>query len=420
MTQSFGKRSLVGVFVLTLVLGAPASGQSVHVVAGDGTGDFVQLQAAVDAAAGGDVILVRPHTQRYAATTIDGKALTIVGDGDVRPEVEDMRVVNLAADEAATLRFLDLKGRFENQIFLFVFHVGLELSGNEGCVWLEDLVIVGADGVLSFGEEGADGLDVRDSGCVVFVDSTITGGMGTSAISPIGRPGGRGAVLVDSTAAFHGCTVSGGKGGEGFGGSAGSGGLGIDSSASTLFASGSIVAGGDTGDDIARVAEPSASGLLARDASTVDHLATTFAAGGGPAPVGDAITIEAGSAVTDLDDDHRAIEMPAVLREAEVAQVSYAGAPGDQVLLLLAAEPAWQFVPARKGVLHLGSMIVSAFLGVAGPTGALDLAFGTPSLPTGVDAVAAFAQPFVAETDGSRRLGAPSSILIVDDSIPAP
>ena len=71
-------------------------------------------------------------------------------------------------------------------------------------------------------------------------------------------------------------------------------------------------------------------------------------------------------------------------------------------------------------VQHLGATTAEWVLGSAGRTGILDITFRGPLLPPGVDALAAFAQPIVADVDGSLRLGSPSSILIVDASFPLP
>lgn len=236
--------------VLAVVLAAPAWGQSVHIVAGDGTGDFVQLKDAVSAAVDGDVILVRPHTDRYDFTTIDGKSLTIIGEGAVRPGVEDMRVQNLAAGEVVTLRFLDIEGRAEAIIFGPTQYDGLVLNNNVGCVWLEELVIAGADGIANWGgsETGYPGLVIGGSNCVAVVDCQSGGGVGQSSVGGSSHYGGSGGVASASQVALHGSSFVGGKGGPAFIGPPLEGGTGFDSLASTVLASGSSLTGGDTGD----------------------------------------------------------------------------------------------------------------------------------------------------------------------------
>jgi len=410
--------------ILALVLAASAQGQSVHVVAGDGSGDFTQLYAAVNVAADGDVILVRPHTERYDFTIINGKALTIVGDGAVRPRLKDIIVLNLPAGRNVTLRSLDLEGRAQVPSFpLPLQKPGVHAKDDEGCVWLQDLVVLGGSGIPYWGgyEIGWPGLWADGSDCIVVVDSTFTGGHGYWSIAGTAYAGGEGGVLDRSSVALHGSTFVGGEGGSGDVSYPGTGGIGLESSGSVVFASGSLVSGGDTGllGAFAPVV-PSATGLFARDLSTVEHLATTFAAGGGPAAPGTPLEIEAASTVEDLDDAHRALEVSAVVRELEAGLVSYSGEPGDLVLLRISSAPGWSFTLSLKGVQHLDAIAGELFLGAAGPAGTLDVVFRAPPLPPGMEALTAFAQPFVAEADGSLRLGAPSSVLIVDASIPLP
>jgi len=43
-----------------------------------------------------------------------------------------------------------------------------------------------------------------------------------------------------------------------------------------------------------------------------------------------------------------------------------------------------------------------------------------PEMPPGVDVLMGYSQPLVAETDGSLRLGGPSSFLLLDESFLAP
>jgi hypothetical protein len=411
-----------------LLTAAPAAwGQGVHVVAGDGSGDFLQLQQAVDAAADGDVILVRPHTGRYAATVIAGKALTIVGDGAVRPLLEEVTVSDLAAGQAVRLRFLDLEGSLKPApFFTFATFDALSLEDNAGCVWLEDLVLAGADGVFNWGDLGLGriGLDVVASDGVVVVGCEVLGGDG--AMSTGGTPfkGGHAVQLLDSRLAIEGTTCLGGLGHFGLASSPGAqGGAGVVSTASTVFASGATLIGGDTGfiAGTAFSATPTASGLVLVDASSAPHVATTVQAGTGLAPPGEPVASSGSpSSFDDLADDHRQLTLPAALREMASGQLTYSGQPGDLVLLLLSSEPDWRLKSGLKGVLHVDDVIATLFLGAADPAGSLVLGFSAPTLPPGVDALAGYAQPVVAETDGSLRLGAPSSYLILDASIPAP
>ncbi len=200
------------------------------------------------------------------------------------------------------------------------------------------------------------------------------------------------------------------------------GGIGVDCRSSTLFASGSSLTGGDTGDwQVLSPQDPTASGLVVRNDSDVQHLATTFEAGGGLAPPGTPIDSSGTpSTIEDLDDVHRALQIPAAIRELSQIQVSYSGEPYDLVLVRVSSKPDWSLEASLNGVQHLGAPTFDLVLGAAGSEGTLDVTLLSPRLPPGVDAATAFAQPVVAEFGGALRLGAPSSIVIVDASIPQP
>jgi hypothetical protein len=411
--------------VLSLLLGAPAWGQDALVVAGDGSGDFVQLTDAIAAAADGDVILVRPHTERYEAAEITGKSLTVIGIGVHRPGLEDLRVTQLSPGQVVTLRFLDLQGRAEIIFGGFITYMepGLSLTFNQGSVWVEDAVFTGASGIAKWGgsEEGVSGLVVVGTEGVVVVDSESEGGVGAWSVGGTSYAGGDGARLLNSHVAFHGSRLEGGMGSIDVAHLPGQGGAGVDSSASNLFASGSTLTGGDTGESFgAEPLDAPSSGLVARSSSTVHHLATSFQAGQGGAPPGEPITVEPSSTVDDLDDVHRAFKVPAPVREDQEASALYAGEPGDLVLLRISLTPGWTMMPGLKGVLHLGPSTIDLFVGAAGPEGTLDLPFRGPALPVGTQALTAFAQPVVAAGGGPLRLVAPSSIVFIAESIQGP
>jgi hypothetical protein len=422
MSLATRHRRLAGLFVLALA--APTWSQTVHVVAGDGSGDFLQLKDAVSAAADGDVILVRPHTERYEATVINGKSLTIVGEGATRPAVEDVRVTNLAQAEVVTLRTLDLEGRVEELFGLFSDHEpGLTLEGNQGVVWLEDLRLQGGDGMPKYGgyEHGRPGLYAEGSTPVVAVDCQVSGGRGFYSVGGTSYPGGAGAELTHCDVAFHGCEASGGGGGNGVAWIPAAGGAGIDGNGSVVFASGSSATGGDTGQAfVVPTEDPNTSGLVVSNGSLVEHLATSFVAGEGDGPSGTPIDADGSSSVADLDDVHRALKLLATIREDEQSNAITSGQPGDVVLLRVAFAPDWTLMPGLKGVQHLGGPTFDFVAGVVGPIGSFSVRFRGPVLPVGVDAVTGYVQPIVAPQEGGLRLVAPSAIVFLNASIPGP
>ena len=120
------KNPLADLLTLSL-LALPVGAQQVLVVDEAGApGSFPDLQAAVDAAVDGDVLLVRPGT--YSGFEIDGLSFTVVGDGpgvivEEKPAglfVGDTLVVrDLASGRRANIAGLDLE--IEVPIFGVVF-----------------------------------------------------------------------------------------------------------------------------------------------------------------------------------------------------------------------------------------------------------------------------------------------------------
>src|SRR5262245_39246414 len=93
--------------LLLLALSAPVCAHDVYVVSSRPS-DFPDIQSAVDAAADGDAVVVRPGI--YAGFTLAGKGVSVVGleeDGE-RPVIDgDVAVQGLTAAQSAVLRGFD-------------------------------------------------------------------------------------------------------------------------------------------------------------------------------------------------------------------------------------------------------------------------------------------------------------------------
>src|SRR6187402_1540088 len=86
---------------LSLLL-ASAARADVFVVDASGGGDFTTLQAAVNAAADGDTLLVR--TGSYAGFLLTGKGLSIVAERGAEPKVSaDVRLLSITAGHTVVL-----------------------------------------------------------------------------------------------------------------------------------------------------------------------------------------------------------------------------------------------------------------------------------------------------------------------------
>lgn len=246
--------------------------------------DFGEIQAAIDAAVDGDLIVVADG--RYLAFTIDGKALTVIGENPggavIEPDLSQQACIvrGLAPAQKVTLRQLVF---FRG---LTVFGPTWILEDNQGLLWLEDLsmvtdlptfigidhnqaeaaliedcasvtisrsLIFGLGGVpfstFTSGLEGG-GIGIRAARSTLYLSNVLVRGGSTAVEGGMGRPGIR---VDDCTLIFRGSTVQGGGGGfsSPFGFTdPGTGGPGIDAdSISEIWSIASDVLGGLPGQD---------------------------------------------------------------------------------------------------------------------------------------------------------------------------
>ena len=177
--------------------------------------DFATIQEAVDAAAEGDVILVRAKRSDagYGDFTIDGKSLTVTGDGRHAPAIEGtVSIRNLLGPQTATVRGFTIRQ------FPLTSGMQFDLRNNLGTTWIEDCAMTGA--VL---HRSKSAVFARCDG-----SRTATGGTG------ITLSGGSNAYLYDCRILGEGWEITGGSAKPGADVPAGS----------RLFASGSTITGG--------------------------------------------------------------------------------------------------------------------------------------------------------------------------------
>ena len=218
------------------VSGAPALAQTTWVVDDNGTGDFVHIQDAVDAAASGDVIHVLAGG--YAGFTIDAKSLVVAAASGASVQVAAYVIVrNLDASQKVELEGLRIGATFsgvggESTVQLFdnmgsVRIVDCEISsylmdGNQygralQCQASEDVGVLrsdlsggGGDGYYWYGVEGI----LASSSNLEITECTVSGGDGTAS-SALCVGGGYGGTALS---AFHStiiCTDSTFQGGTG-------------------------------------------------------------------------------------------------------------------------------------------------------------------------------------------------------------
>jgi len=375
--------------LLLMLLARPLQAAVVVVDFANGPGtDYEFLWQAIDAAADGDTLLIRPGFYE-TWVTVDGRSLTLLGDGAGVNIDGTLTVRHLAAGQRVVLRGLELG-----------YAGSVELYDNDGVVYVEDCTIL-ADQEGGAGElAGLLAVDSRVvvTSCalagslnyavheappspalqavrseVVVTDSTLVGGDGTDPYAD-SVPGAAGLWLDDSTATLEGCTVLGGIGDTAVGGT----------------------------------------GVVALNGSSL-HLLQTDLAGGGGTPTGDAQLVASGSTLSVLAGTAHALPSVSPVREGELFSVTVQGAPGDSVWLALSLAPGWTPIFGGQHVLTVGAPFQLFALGPLGPGGQLTLSSTVPSLGA-LESLDLFLQELSVGAGGGAKAAGPTTVVTLLDA----
>ncbi len=400
---------------------------NVLVVDAAGGGQFLTIQAAIDAALDGDVLLVRSGA--YTSFRIDDKALTVVGDFGAQVTVAGgVRLFGLAATKTTVLANLGVTGIQSEDEEL---STGLYAQDNFGHVRVQACSFFGGRGPTG------NAVTVRSSADVVLVACVVEGGRRSAQPCSNAGFGSRG-VFASSSAALtlYGCTVRGGDGNntDFCGCSGGGGGHGGDVNATLLFAANSSFQGGDGGycPEASCFPVPSGGdggyGVRAGSASTIHLLDSQFGGGAG----GDLIPgcglcgnlgysgfDRFGTGFDDLPGEARTMTSPTPVHASSTPFVTLRGQPGDQVALFITATTASaQFVAAWNGMLlvplrgaPLGQRALIA--GTVPASGVINLPLAVPALAPGAPSRTLFLQALFTDTLGQRFLSAGRAMTIL-------
>lgn len=407
-----------------LALGSSAlAGGGVLVVDDDGGPgvDFTELQPAIDAAAEGDVLLVRDGD--YGGFTVQAKSLQIVADTGM-PRVGSIAVRDLQPGQAVLLR------GFRSAPVLAA--AALELTNDLGPVWIEDCDLGQTASPPSI-PVALPGPGLRAAGCsgVALVRCQVRGG---HAADTAGLPG----LTVESSSVWLYDTRVDGADAFHEGAQNGPPGTGVLVESGFLWASGSHLEGGaghpgGGGFPAASCTEfpagPGGTGLYLV-AGKVRLLDTDVLGGRGgegafgippgfcpDGPTGPEF-VQDGGLFHEFAGEARSFMAGGPVREGESAMLSFRGEPGDAVFLLLALQQSHEFRPELTGVLLLPEPPAISLAGTIGADGATLFAeIPVPDFGPGFCSLTVYAQSIHLEPGGALFLGPGSAVLVLDDGL---
>lgn len=397
------------------------------------SGQFQDIQLAIDQAAAGDILLVDPGS--YGGFTLDGKSLTIVARVDVSAgqTVEvygDVLIANLAAGDIAVVQgeAFSINGTVSH---------ALEVRDSLGSVRLQGLELRGACGVG--GGAGKSGLFLDHAADVSLVGGKVTGG----AVCDYPGNGGHGIEIIASQLALYDTTVLGANGVDDLatlGASGSDGGSACVVWDGFLFGSRASFQGGDGGsgtdgfgDCATGGIEPGSGGdgghgvWLADPLANVRLLESLHDGGvGGPMGAGPSCGAAAGQSglpelvtpgATWVEDPGiaRITHAPYLSHELGAILFKFEGVVGDKVYLYLSNEAQFLDAPTFSGVtLTKPPYFFRLLMGTVPDTGVLDAGIGISDLGPGIEGVVWQAQTFVRTGAGKRFYGGPSALVVLD------
>lgn len=392
--------------LLALPSTAAAAGQVWVVAPAAGPGvDFTSVQAAVDAASDGDLVLLRAGSYPAEVVVLGAKALQIIGD--VAPGQVDAHFA-LAADAGGADRDLVLAN--------LVLHApgdglrAVAASNNLGHLWIEGCALLAEPGSTDNGGLAASGL----------------GGLHVTRCEI--RPNGGAAIDASATsAAVWNSSAYGGAGAlAGAGQSAPGAGLASDA---FVMTSGCVLEGGQgapAGPSCLPAAGDGAVGLsLAGAASALLTETTLFGGAGGEGStcgggLPGAETDAPGSVSFNPFGFARAIEAPSPVREGESLLLSFHAIPDEFAFCAWSLEPDFAALPELSSVIALSSAVTIFPVGFVEGGGAVPLPLVAAELGAGVEFATIFAQPIYFAPffppGAEWSLGAPSAIVVLDRS----
>jgi len=403
--------------------------------------DFSVIQDAVNAAASGDVILVRAGS--YSGFQITGKGLAILGEGAVGPSVLSQIVVSSTfAGQTNVLSNLAQTSSGSGGAS------GLLLSFCAGAVRGQDCSFQGQDGdTHAYMQRGGAGARIEQSTDVTFSECATTGGRGDDyeygvsgwyASVPWG--GGHGVDAFASQAALYQSITSSGlpatsKTVMNLFGEVGGSGVQLDGS--LLFATGTQMKGGQGGKHALSSYLCSISGGSGDCGSGGNGLRLVGAASNAlvqqpnlvPGAAGYSTCPQAyypglngktflrqapGSTAARVTGMPRNLTAPAFVAATSIVNLTVTGAPGDLVYAVAETAAHFQYDAALKGVWSLSypPQPASNPDAVVPAGGSVTFAITLPTLPATQDAQVYFVQMYVVDAFGQTIASTPRAVTL--------
>ena len=407
---------------------APPSVAGVTVV--DATSPTPVLQAAIDAAPAGEILLVLAGPSETAQTiTIAGKGLVVVAwpAGSV-VDVDRLRIEDSPAGSRVVVRGFRMTPALATGSYWSpgsVAGAALELVGNAGAVWIEDCEARSPDQNGNWAGYGNHGAALVGCANVVLMRCTFVAGNGAHQAPGCGAPfavaaqdGGCGVSAGGSTVALHECTLVGDSGGGAAGGecpvpaSAGDG-LRLQYGSRALFA-GCTAKGGNQ----AWTLNTAGSGIRVDEDSTLALRGSAALSGSGTAPPPPIVA--APGTLTQHASVPRQLEVSSPLGEGQPGTVTVAGQQGDLTALFMAFSGGSFAVPAKQGMFSLGTPFFGPFVLGSNPvpSGLWTIPFNGPTLTPAFLQGQSFLLQLVVH-DGSQALfEGTSTLTVIDSAIP--
>lgn len=393
----------------------PLSIPRVWTVDDSGGAQFTSLQAAVDAAGAGDVMLVA-EGQYTSTLTVQGKGLTILGDGAV-PLLGRVIVRDLPAGEELALRSLSLgtnPGTAEDPM--------LWLEDNAGAVWVEDCTV----NPYAWQPEG---ILAQDCASVVLVRTTVTDPQNPivfSALQPALAASSSQIHAFEST--FHGASAK--TTSSTIGWQSGSPGARLQSS-SFLYAAGCAFQGGKGATAICfdsncmAAGASGGAGIQINAGTATVSLAGVFQGGAGgtglscPPPLfcsgGSSGPATTGTGQLDEEDlPLRSYELSTPARSGTSYQLDARCEPGEFVWSVFSSELAPAYVPSYFGTQVSPLPVTLVFEGVADGAGSLVKSVPIPPLAGFTTFERLYGQGLFFDAFSNAYLGSPSMLVVVN------